>query len=285
MLSSHRVLCVDDEPNVLEGLQRTLRRSFNVTTAVGAFAGLETLTREGPFAAIVSDLNMPGMDGVTFFEAARQLAPHAARILLTGQGDLTTAIAAINRGAIFRFLLKPCAPDVLLCALTEGVEQYDEHLRARTAPPVRAPGNGTAPRHLPPAAPDAAPAALDPLMKFLVVDRSPTMRRITTNSLQRIGYSEIIEAPDGEEAVQAFGPSIRCVITDWDLPQMNGLELIRVLRARPDGQQVPILMVTTRSNRADVQTAHEAGASNYLLRPFTLEAFKLRLDAVLRESR
>jgi two-component system chemotaxis response regulator CheY len=100
-----------------------------------------------------------------------------------------------------------------------------------------------------------------------------------------MGYSEIIESADGDEALQAFGPSIRCVITDWDLPQVSGLDVIRTLRSRPDGQSVPIMMMTTRSTREDVQTAHRAGASTYLLRPFTLEAFKQKLEAALRPTR
>lgn len=286
MLFTDRVLCVDDEPFVLEGLQRTLRRSFNVTTAVGPEAAIRVLTREGPFGAIVSDLNMPGMDGVEFLEASRQLTPHSARILLTGKGDLTTAISAINRGEIFRFLLKPCAPDVLINALSEGLQQYTERMRARTSAhtvaPAVAQGRPTVPE---PLGGDLSPGSIDPLMKFLVVDRSPMMRRITINSLQRMGYSEIIESTNGEEALQAFGPSIRCVITDWDLPQLSGLEVIRTLRGRPDGRDVPILMMTARSTRDDVQAAHSAGASTYLLRPFTLEAFKQKLEAALRPSR
>lgn len=120
----NRVLCVDDEPNVLEGLRRTLRGQYCVATAVGGAAGLEVLDRERPFAVVISDLRMPEMDGVAFLSRVRQRSPDTVRILLTGQADLDAAIAAVNEGRIFRFLSKPCAQPVLLQALAAASEQY-----------------------------------------------------------------------------------------------------------------------------------------------------------------
>ncbi|HEY7065177.1 MAG TPA: HD domain-containing phosphohydrolase [Chloroflexota bacterium] len=119
-----RVLCVDDEPNVLEGLRRTLRGQYRVTTAVGGAAGLEAIQHDGPFAVVVSDLRMPEMDGVAFLSRVRQLSPDTVRVLLTGQADLDAAIAAVNEGHIFRFLSKPCPQPTLLQALDAATEQY-----------------------------------------------------------------------------------------------------------------------------------------------------------------
>jgi CheY-like chemotaxis protein len=120
-----RILCVDDEPNVLAGLSRTLRMSFDVVTAVGGLAGLETLAKDpASFAVVMSDLRMPGMDGVTFLQRVRHEAPDAVRILLTGQADTASAIGAVNDGQIFRFLLKPCAPEALLKTLGAACEQH-----------------------------------------------------------------------------------------------------------------------------------------------------------------
>src|SRR5918911_2964995 len=119
-----RVLCVDDEPNVLEGLRRTLGGHYRVRTAVGGAAGLEAIEREGPFAVVVSDLRMPEMDGVAFLSRVRQRSPDTVRVLLTGQADLDAAIAAVNEGHIFRFLSKPCAQPVLFQALAAAEEQY-----------------------------------------------------------------------------------------------------------------------------------------------------------------
>jgi response regulator RpfG family c-di-GMP phosphodiesterase len=119
-----RVLCVDDEPNVLDGLRRTLRGQYRVTTAVGGAAGLEAIERDGPFAVVISDLRMPEMDGVAFLSRVRQLSPDTVRVLLTGQADLDAAIAAVNEGHIFRFLSKPCPQPVLYRALAAAEEQY-----------------------------------------------------------------------------------------------------------------------------------------------------------------
>jgi len=121
-------------------------------------------------------------------------------------------------------------------------------------------------------------------MKFLVVDDSVTMRRIIVNSLQRIGYSETVEAGDGQEALNAFDASIGFVITDWNMPNMSGLEFARAVRARADGKAVPILMVTTRSMREDILAAVDAGVNNYILKPFTPAVLKEKIDQVLSVS-
>jgi response regulator RpfG family c-di-GMP phosphodiesterase len=119
-----RILCVDDEPNVLDGLVRHLRRTFSVVTAVGPRAGLAALAEQGPFQAVVSDLRMPEMDGVAFLGRVREAAADTVRVLLTGNADLESSIAAVNEGNIFRFLTKPCPPELLIKALSDAVEQH-----------------------------------------------------------------------------------------------------------------------------------------------------------------
>ena len=119
-----RILCVDDEPNVLAGLARTLRPHYDVVTAVGAAAGLEAVAAGPAFHVVVSDLRMPSMDGAAFLGRVRRLMPDATRVLLTGQADLPGAMAAVNEGQIFRFLLKPCAPDALCRALDAACAQH-----------------------------------------------------------------------------------------------------------------------------------------------------------------
>jgi CheY-like chemotaxis protein len=121
---NRRVLCVDDEPLVLEGIERTLFEQFDVTTTTSPHQALEVL-RAGPaFAVIVSDMRMPELDGAALLARARELAPLTTRMLLTGQADLGSAISAVNDGQILRFLCKPCPPDALVRALEIGVEQY-----------------------------------------------------------------------------------------------------------------------------------------------------------------
>ncbi len=117
------ILCVDDEPAVLEGLQHHLRRNYEVLTAPTGAAGLELLGKNAP-AVILSDMRMPGMDGATFLAKARQIAPEAVRLLLTGQTEITVAAQAVNEGQIFRFLTKPCPPVQLLAAVGAAVAQH-----------------------------------------------------------------------------------------------------------------------------------------------------------------
>ena len=132
-----RVLLVDDEPHVLDGLRRNLARSFSVVTATGADEGLQRIANAGPFDVVVSDFRMPRQDGAEFLSQVRQQAPHTTRILLTGQADLEGAAAAVNEGGLFRFLLKPASSEVLTQALNDGVEhakatQLEHDLLERT---------------------------------------------------------------------------------------------------------------------------------------------------------
>ena len=120
-----RVLCVDDEVELLAGLRRTLWRQYSIAVASNPADAEAMLVAEGPFAVVVSDLRMPGSDGITFLSRARQFSPNTVRILLTGYADVHTAIAAINDGNIFRFLTKPCAPETLASALASAVRQHE----------------------------------------------------------------------------------------------------------------------------------------------------------------
>lgn len=119
-----KVLFVDDEQMVLDGFQSNLRKRYQVATAQGPEAGLRTVQTEGPFAVVVSDLKMPGMDGITFLSRVREMCPDTTRIMLTGFAEIDTAIEAVNQGQVFRFLTKPCPVGNLVKALESGVDQY-----------------------------------------------------------------------------------------------------------------------------------------------------------------
>ncbi|HET7504051.1 MAG TPA: HD domain-containing phosphohydrolase [Kofleriaceae bacterium] len=119
-----RLLLVDDEPAVLEALAVNLRRGFEIETATSGTVGLEHLSARADFAVVMSDMRMPKMDGATFLARARELAPDATRMLLTGQADLDAAIKAVNQGQIFRFLTKPCPRDALRAAIDSAVAQH-----------------------------------------------------------------------------------------------------------------------------------------------------------------
>ena len=117
------ILCVDDEPNILDGIKLNLRRHFEVLTATSGSEGLRLLEANPSVVVIISDMRMPEMDGATFLSRAKQVAPNATRLLLTGQADLESTIQAVNEGQIFRFLAKPCPPATLLAAVETAAEQ------------------------------------------------------------------------------------------------------------------------------------------------------------------
>jgi response regulator RpfG family c-di-GMP phosphodiesterase len=121
-----RVLCVDDEERVVQGLKLTLGRRFDVTLATSGAAALGIIAREDqdPFAVVISDMRMPAMNGAQLLAEVRATSPDSTRLLLTGQADIESAIAAINQGQIFRFLTKPCPPEQLVSAVEAGVAQH-----------------------------------------------------------------------------------------------------------------------------------------------------------------
>ena len=119
-----QVLFVDDEPFVLEGLRRSVHKEFAADLAGGPDEGLEKLRHSGPYAVVVSDMHMPGMDGVEFLATVRILSPDSTRVMLTGDSELEVAMRAVNEGSIFRFLRKPARPEQILAALRAGVTLY-----------------------------------------------------------------------------------------------------------------------------------------------------------------
>jgi CheY-like chemotaxis protein len=123
--SRPRVLCVDDEPMVLEGLKDVLGRSFAVSVATSGADGLEILRSEpDAYAIVISDMRMPVMGGADFLRTARAVAPDAVRMLLTGHADLQAAIRAVNGARLFRFLTKPCESQELLGACVAALGQH-----------------------------------------------------------------------------------------------------------------------------------------------------------------
>ncbi len=120
-------------------------------------------------------------------------------------------------------------------------------------------------------------------MKLLVVDDSSTMRRIIKNTLHRLGYEDILEAEPGLQAWEIMDSveGIKVLITDWNMPEMNGLDLVKKVRADGRFVDIPIIMVTTEGGKAEVITALKAGVNNYIVKPFTPQVLKEKLEVVL----
>lgn len=121
-----KVLLVDDEPNVLASLRRTLGEQFQLSCASSGKEALDLVEREGPFAAVVSDMRMPGMSGLDLLREMRRRVPETVRLMLTGNSDFDVVVAAINEGAVYRFHTKPVAPEVLAASLEGALLRHLE---------------------------------------------------------------------------------------------------------------------------------------------------------------
>ena len=121
-------------------------------------------------------------------------------------------------------------------------------------------------------------------LKILAVDDSPTMRRIIINTLKRAGYSNVVEAEDGKDALAKMRvENVNLVITDWNMPEMDGLTFVTAVRSMAEFKEMPILMVTTRSVKDDIIEAMKAGVTNYIVKPFTPETLKEKIEAILAD--
>ncbi|AFH50255.1 CheY-like receiver [Ignavibacterium album JCM 16511] len=120
-------------------------------------------------------------------------------------------------------------------------------------------------------------------LKFLVVDDSVTMRRIVINSLANLNYLDYVEASDGKDALAKLesDPDINFVITDWNMPEMSGLELVKAIRSDERFSELPVLMVTTRGLKNDIIEALKAKVNNYILKPFTPQVLREKIEQIL----
>ena len=122
-----------------------------------------------------------------------------------------------------------------------------------------------------------------PSIKILIVDDSITIRRIITNALKTVGFTDTIEASNGKEALEKL-PSgkVDFIITDWNMPEMNGLDFIKIVRSNPLYSSMPILMITTRGTEHDVVEALQAKVNSYIMKPFTPQELKEKIEGILK---
>ncbi len=119
-------------------------------------------------------------------------------------------------------------------------------------------------------------------IKFLIVDDFPTMRRIVKTLLKQIGFADIVEAEDGEKAYEYLKahPEIEFVVSDWNMPNMTGLELLKTVRNDPKLKHLPFVMVTAEAEKENIIEAVKSGVNNYVVKPFTAQTLKEKLDRV-----
>ena len=120
-------------------------------------------------------------------------------------------------------------------------------------------------------------------MKILVVDDMVTMRKIVKNILKQLGFPHIDEAENGEEALQKLrGDTYGFVVSDWNMPIMTGIDLLRSIRADEKLKAIPVLMVTAEAQQSNLIEAVQAGVSNYIVKPFTAETMQEKLGKIFK---
>ena len=125
---------------------------------------------------------------------------------------------------------------------------------------------------------------MDLNMKVLVVDDFATMRRIVKNVLKQIGFTKIVEANDGSTALAVLKKDeVGLIISDWNMPKVSGLDLLKTVRSDESMKDMPFLMVTAEAQKDSVVQAVQAGVSNYIVKPFTPEAIKEKLEQIFKK--
>jgi two-component system chemotaxis response regulator CheY len=126
--------------------------------------------------------------------------------------------------------------------------------------------------------------AADPKMRFLVVDDFSTMRRIVRNLLKELGFTNVDEAEDGAIALQKLqGGGFEFVVTDWNMPNMDGLALLQAIRATPNLKHLPVLMITAEAKKENIIAAAQSGASGYIVKPFTAGTLSEKLNKIFEK--
>ncbi|MCS6287547.1 MAG: chemotaxis response regulator CheY [Nitrospira sp.] len=123
----------------------------------------------------------------------------------------------------------------------------------------------------------------DPNMKILVVDDMSTMRRIVKNILKQLGFNNLEEAENGQEALTKLkADTYGFVVSDWNMPVMMGIDLLRAIRADEKLKKIPVLMVTAEAQKENLMEAVQAGVSNYVVKPFTAETMQEKINKIFK---
>jgi DNA-binding NtrC family response regulator len=298
-----RVILVDDEPYILEALRRQLgKEPFALQAFQDPLKALESLFQDGECAIIVSDNQMPGLQGLELLAKAREFAPRARRVLLTGHTDLNQAINAFNDGTINRFVNKPWDTDDLIAVLREelghfrsdpraGAGDADQATSARLQATVRELKQALTQVALYEDGNHTRRLRVTPMLRRLaivVVDGNPDVRRLLVNTLQKAGIMNVQALAGSEEALAHLRqvPAVDVVLSEWSLPGLDGMALFQALRAgqTPSAKAIFFLM-TTRENRKAVEFALGAGVDYYLIKPFHLDTLLEQVERRLRPVR
>jgi DNA-binding response OmpR family regulator len=246
----NKILLVDDDVNLLKASQRRLRKMFTVDIAKGGREGLTAIAEKGPYAVIISDLMMPGMDGFEFMGNANNASPDSVFIMLTGHADLDTSLKALNEGNIFRFLTKPCKMHVLEKAIQAGVDQYNKNQQIAQVPQSTTTGKYRS--------------------KILIVDDDPEILSVFSSALNATDQYDVLTAENSQVALQLLSlMKIDIVVADREMPEMDGVALLSSIRQNaPD---IILFLMTWQTTPELEQQGAELGLGGFLEKPLDMQ--------------
>ena len=260
---SQRVLLVDEDARFLSECKQNLKDKLDIVTALGSDQGMRALADEGPFAVVVSELNIYGTSGMQFLTRAKRRSPHSSGILLLGPDDLETAITAINNRDIFRFLIKPFSPYILEKTLLAGVEQYNKEIETEKVDQRnKTPGSKK---------------------RVLVVDDDPVVRSIVTSTLRNYKDFAVLTAENGRVAKTLLNIiKIDMVIADLEMPVMSGLQLLSYMKSHyPD---TPVIVLTWFLKKEIEDSLMSMGYKQYLEKPLEVDAILEMIADTFKEK-
>jgi DNA-binding NtrC family response regulator len=248
-----KILFVDDDANILAAYKRNLRKQFDILTAPSGEEGLSLLQAEGPFAVVLSDLRMPGMDGFEFLSRVKERSPDSLCIMLTGHAELQSSLRAVNEGYIFRFLTKPCKMDILATAIRSGLSQYEQNLERR-----RSGFGGT-----------ATPGTRN----ILIVDDDPDVLYMLAHALDARPDVGVITADTGSAALRLLGSiKIDLVVLDREMPDVDGLDLFAAVTG--EHPEIPVMLMTWHGDERLVDAVNRRSGCRWFEKPFEIDMFR-----------
>lgn len=268
MKERSHILVVDDEPLMLNSLRDLLEFDYTVHTAQNGFEALEVLRRH-PIKVIISDERMPEMPGHELLRQAKSISPETIRILLTGYADLESVIKSVNAGEIFRYLNKPCRPEMLQSVVRLGVQIYD-----RVAMLKASAANAAKAQPVPTAVP-AKPAA-KPSVLFIGYSKTEVEDLVS----KLADMYDIVAADTVEEAFKIFSrKEISVIVSELQLGEYDGVDFLQTLKQEKP-HSVIIILTDAVDVKLIVRAVNELNVFKYIPKPTTQE----QLERALREA-
>lgn len=254
-----KILFVDDDTNILAAYKRNLRRQFDILTANSGEQGLELIGTNGPFAVVLSDLRMPGMDGFDFLSKVKEMNPDSICIMLTGHAELQSSLRAVNEGYIFRFLTKPCKVNILSKAITSGIEQYTRNVEQKKGAERTVKSSGT--------------------KNILIVDDDAEILSLLAQTVKAHKDIAVVTADTGRAALKLLKHiKIDLVILDKELDDMDGLDLLDAIYR--DYNTIPMILMTWNQDDSDFKKINDQAGYRWFEKPFHMDDF---LETVVEE--